>query len=264
MPARVSDRAGRAVRSPGRHTGSIGDFGVVVVQRQQDRHRGRWRNADHERRGASGASALPDRPGQRTTRSGTCTMRSATTTGSSNVQAAIGVAQLEELPGFIETRRHNHTRYAAAPRGRHGRALPRRPRRDRRRTTGSTPCSSRKPTITGWTARRSCWPWSEPASRHVRCGRRTTRRRPSAHAELPCRTCPVVLGATTESPLQQRPDRVRDRRGRGGYRRRRPVGEPGSRVRRLRNQGSVWHPSHTTRCPSCSPLGPRPSCAAAP
>jgi dTDP-4-amino-4,6-dideoxygalactose transaminase len=31
-----------------------------------------------------------------------------------NVQAAIGTAQLEELPGFIATRKRNHARYAAA------------------------------------------------------------------------------------------------------------------------------------------------------
>ena len=34
-----------------------------------------------------------------------------------NVQAAIGAAQLEELPGFIETRKRNHAHYAAALEG---------------------------------------------------------------------------------------------------------------------------------------------------
>ena len=34
-----------------------------------------------------------------------------------NVQAAIGTAQLEELPGFIETRKRNHAHYATALEG---------------------------------------------------------------------------------------------------------------------------------------------------
>ena len=105
-------RPSRSARpTSGAPAGGQGDARGLLVQRQQGDHDERRRDARLRRRATGSSTRASSRRRRASPRRTTSTPRSGSTTGLSNLLAAVGRAQLEVLPERVAARRRINARY---------------------------------------------------------------------------------------------------------------------------------------------------------
>ena len=111
LPVIEDATEGLGARYRGKSLGQPRARRVLQFQREQDHHHRRWRHAGHQQRGLGGARQIPDARRRKMIRSNMCTMPLATIIGLTNVLAAMGCAQMEQLDEFVEAKRQIARRY---------------------------------------------------------------------------------------------------------------------------------------------------------